>query len=332
MGVPVVTHMTKLGFQIPNFDYPGLTRADAWTATAASAAAAEAAGFDTVLVMDHFYQLPGLGAPDNSMLECYTLLGALAQVTDRVRLGALVTGNTYRNPAVLAKCVTTLDHVSGGRAQLGIGSGWFELEHDSFGIPFDTFTTRFEKLEEALQVILPMLRGERASFAGDHYTFTDVINEPAPLSRIPVMIGGSGEKKTLRMVAQYADLGNLTCAPEEVPQKLEALAGHCERLGRDRSEITLSWNRIACVAPTTAEAESERNAFLADRGMVWDDLGDELQAMVDGMIACGDAATVGEKFAEWKATGVDGFTVSLPANGHLPERVALLGEVLSAVG
>ena len=324
--------MTQLGFQIPNFDYPGLTRADAWTATAASAAAAETAGFDTVLVMDHFYQLPGLGAPDNSMLECYTLLGALAQVTDRVRLGALVTGNTYRNPAVLAKCVTTLDHVSGGRAQLGIGSGWFELEHDSFGIPFDTFTTRFEKLEEALQVILPMLRGERASFTGDHYTFTDVINEPAPLSRIPVMIGGSGEKKTLRMVAQYADLGNLTCSPEEVPQKLEALAGHCERLGRDRSEITLSWNRVACVAPTTAEAEAERNAFLADRGMVWDDLGEELQAMVDGMIACGDAATVGEQFAEWKATGVDGFTVSLPANGHLPERVALLGEVLSAVG
>ena len=323
--------MTRLGFQIPNFDYPGLTRADAWKATAVSAKAAEDAGFDTVLVMDHFYQLPGLGAPDNSMMEAYTLLGALAQVTERVRLGALVTGNTYRNPAVLAKSVTTLDHVSGGRAQLGIGSGWFELEHQSFGIPFDTFTTRFEKLEEALQVILPMLRGERVSLDGTHYTFTDVINEPAPLSKIPVMVGGSGEKKTLRMVAQYADLGNLTCGPEEVPQKLEALAGHCERLGRDRSEITLSWNRVICVAPTTAEAEAERNAFLADRGMDWDNLGEEIQAMVDGMIACGDADTVGEKLTEWKATGIDGFTLSAPANGHLPERVALLGEVASSV-
>lgn len=323
--------MTRLGFQIPNFDYPGLTRADAWRATAASAKAAEDAGFDTVLVMDHFYQLPGLGAPDNSMLECYTLLGALAQVTERVRLGALVTGNTYRNPAVLAKSITTLDHVSGGRAQLGIGSGWFELEHQSFGIPFDTFTTRFEKLEEALQVILPMLRGERVSLSGRHYEFHDVINEPAPLSRIPVMVGGSGEKKTLRMVAQYADLGNLTCSPEEVPQKLEALAGHCERLGRDRSEIALSWNRVTCIAPTTAEAEAERNAFLAERGMVWDDLGDEFQAMVDGMIVCGDPDTVGARLEEWMATGVDGLTLSAPANGHLPERVALLGEVAGRI-
>jgi F420-dependent oxidoreductase-like protein len=323
--------MTRLGFQIPNFDYPGLTRADAWKATAVSAKAAEDAGFDTVLVMDHFYQLPGLGAPDNSMMEAYTILGALAQVTERVRLGALVTGNTYRNPAVLAKSVTTLDHVSGGRAQLGIGSGWFELEHQSFGIPFGTFTTRFEQLEEALQVVLPMLRGERVSLDGKHYTFTDVINEPAPLSKIPVMVGGSGEKKTLRMVAQYADLGNLTCGPEEVPQKLDALAGHCERLGRDRSEITLSWNRVVCVAPTTAEAEAERNAFLADRGMDWDNLGEEIQAMVDGMIACGDADTVGEQLTAWKATGIDGFTLSAPANGHLPERVALLGEVATRV-
>jgi len=322
--------MTKLGFQIPNFDYPGLNRSNAFEATATSAKAAEDAGFDTVLVMDHFYQLPGLGAPDNSMLEAYTLLGALAQVTDRVRLGALVTGNTYRNPAVLAKSVTTLDHVSGGRAQLGIGCGWFEMEHDAFGIPFDTFTTRFEKLEEALQVILPMLNGERPSFSGKHYEFKDVINEPAPLSKIPVMIGGSGEKKTLRMVAQYADLGNLTCEPHEVPRKIEALAGHCERLGRDRNEIVLSWNRVACIAPTTAEAETERNAFLADRGMEWGNLGEEIQAMVDGMIVCGDAATVGAKFAEWKATGIDGFTVSLPANGHLPERVALLGETLTS--
>ena len=323
--------MTRLGFQIPNFDYPGLTRADAWKATAVSAKAAEDAGFDTVLVMDHFYQLPGLGAPDNSMMEAYTILGALAQVTERVRLGALVTGNTYRNPAILAKSVTTLDHVSGGRAQLGIGSGWFELEHQSFGIPFGTFTTRFEQLEEALQVILPMLRGERVSHSGKHYEFTDVINEPAPLSKVPVMIGGSGEKKTLRMVAQYADLGNLTCGPEEIPQKLDALAGHCERLGRDRSEITLSWNRVVCVAPTTAQAEAERNAFLADRGMDWDNLGDEIQAMVDGMIACGDADTVGEQLTAWKATGIDGFTLSAPANGHLPERVALLGEVATRV-
>ncbi len=323
--------MTTLGYQIPNFDYPGLDRSDAFAATVSSAVAAEAAGFDTVMVMDHFYQLPGLGAPDNSMLECYTLLGALAQHTSKVRLGALVTGNTYRNPAILAKSITTLDHVSGGRAQLGIGSGWFELEHDSFGIEFGTFTDRFEKLEEALQVILPMLRGERPTFAGKHYNVVDAINEPAPLSRIPVMIGGSGEKKTLRMVAQYADLGNLTCDPAEVPRKLEALAGHCDRLGRDRGEIVLSWNRSACIAPTTAEAEADRNAFLATRGMDYTSLPADIQAMIDAVLVVGDAATVGEKFAEWKATGIDGFTVSLPAQGHMPDKVALLGEVLSGV-
>lgn len=323
--------MTRLGYQIPNFDYPGVDKTDIFRVTAASARAAEDAGFDTVMVMDHFYQLPGLGAPDNSMLECYTLLGALAQHTSRVRLGALVTGNTYRNPAVLAKCITTLDHASAGRAQLGIGTGWFELEHDSFGIEFGTFTDRFAKLEEALQVILPMLRGERPSFAGEHYTVKDAINEPAPLSRIPVMIGGSGERKTLRMVAQYADLGNLTCAPEEVPRKVEALAGHCDRLGRDRSEITLSWNRAVCIGETTAEAEADRNAFLATRGLDYANLPADFQAMIDAVLVVGDAATIGEVFTGWKALGVDGFTVSMPAQGHFPEKVALAGRVLSAI-
>jgi F420-dependent oxidoreductase-like protein len=323
--------MTKIGYQIPNFDYPGLERSDAFTATVSSAVAAEAAGFDTVMVMDHFYQLPGLGAPDNSMLECYTLLGALAQHTSRVRLGALVTGNTYRNPAILAKSITTLDHVSGGRAQLGIGSGWFELEHDAFGIEFGTFTDRFEKLEEALQIILPMLRGERPSFSGKHYNVVDAINEPAPLSRIPVMIGGSGEKKTLRMVAQYADLGNLTCDPAEVPRKLEALAGHCDRLGRNRDEIVLSWNRSVCIAETTAEAEADRNAFLATRGMDYTSLPADIQTMIDAVLVVGDPDTVGEKFTEWKALGIDGFTVSLPGQGHMPDKVALLGGVLTSV-
>ena len=323
--------MTRLGLQIPSFTYPGGTPATIFPTVVGAAQAAESSGFDTVLVMDHFYQLPGLGNPDDYMLEAYTLLGALASVTSRIRLAALVTGNTYRNPAILAKSVTTLDIVSGGRAQLGIGSGWFELEHQSFGIEFGTFTDRFEKLEEALQVILPMLRDERPSLAGKHYTITEAINQPAPLSKIPVMIGGSGERKTLRMVAQYADLGNLTCEPAEVPRKAEALAGHCERLGRDRSEITLSWNRVVCVAPTTAEAEAERDVYLAARGMEWSSLPEEIQAMIEGMIVVGDPDTVAAKFVEWKALGVDGFTVSLPANGHLPERVALLGETLSKV-
>ena len=323
--------MTKLGLQIPNFNFPGGSPEKIFPTVVAAAQVAEASGFDTVLVMDHFYQLPGLGEPDDFMLEAYTLLGALASVTSSVRLGALVTGNTYRNPAILAKAVTTLDIVSGGRAQLGIGCGWFELEHDSFGIEFGTFTDRFEMLEEALQVILPMLRDERPSIDGKHYKITQAINQPAPLSSIPVMSGGSGEKKTLRMVAQYATLGNLTCEPGEVQRKVEALAGHCERLGRDRSEIQLSWNRVACIAPTTAEAEAERDLYLAFRGMDWNNLPEEIQEVIEGMIVVGDPDTVGQKFSEWKALGVDGFTVSLPANLHLPERVALLGQTLSTI-
>lgn len=324
--------MTRLGLQIPNFNFPGGTPAEIFPTVAAAAQAAEASGFDTVLVMDHFYQLPMLGEPDDFMLEAYTLLGAIAASTSTIRLAALVTGNTYRNPAILAKTVTTLDVISGGRAQLGIGSGWFELEHDAFGIEFGTFTDRFEKLEEALQVILPMFRGERPSINGKHYTITDAINQPAPLSRIPVMIGGSGEKKTLRMVAQYADMGNLTCDVAEVPQKLEALAGHCERLGRDRSEIVLSWNRVVCIAPTTAQAEAERDAYLAGRGMDWATLPDDLKEMLNAMIVVGDPDTIGERFSEWKALGIDGFTVAMPANTQIPERVALLGETLSAIG
>ncbi|MGA1062705.1 MAG: TIGR03560 family F420-dependent LLM class oxidoreductase, partial [Ilumatobacteraceae bacterium] len=196
--------MTRLGYQIPNFTYPGITGDAVFGNLVAQARAAEDAGFDRVMVMDHFYQLPGLGAPDEPMFECYTLLSALAQHTNTVRLSALVTGNTYRNPSLLAKTITALDHVSGGRATLGIGAGWFELEHTSLGFEFGTFTDRFEKLEESLQIIIPLLNGERVTLEGKHYQVADAVNVPAPLSKIPIMIGGSGEKKTLRMAAQYA--------------------------------------------------------------------------------------------------------------------------------
>ena len=208
-----VDEVTTLGYQIPNFTYPDTAPDQLFPTIAAQAVEAENSGFDTVLVMDHFYQLPILGAPDEPMIECYTLLSALAQHTSRVRLSSLVTGNTYRNPTLLAKSVTAVDVVSGGRAQLGIGAGWFEFEHQSLGFEFGTFTDRFEKLEEALQIILPMLRGERPSLDGKWYHVEEAINSPAPLGRIPVMIGGGGEKKTLRMVAQYADESNLIGRP-----------------------------------------------------------------------------------------------------------------------
>lgn len=321
--------MTTRGYQIPNFTYPDTAPEALFPTVVAQARAAEASGFDSVLVMDHFYQLPMLGPPEHEMLECYTTLAALAQHTERVRLGALVTGNTYRNPGLLAKTVTALDVVSGGRAQLGIGAGWFELEHDAFGFEFGTFTDRFEKLEEALAIILPMLAGERPSLDGEHYTVRDVINSPPPLGPIPVMIGGSGERKTLRMVAQYADESNLICTASDVPRKLEALEGHCERLGRDRSEITVSLQRTVFIADTHDEAVAVARAYMAPRGVEIDD--DSLAAMAPERIVAGDPDEVGEQLSSLLDLGIDGFTCNLPANGHEVDPVSLLGGVLSRV-
>jgi F420-dependent oxidoreductase-like protein len=319
--------MTRLGYQIPNFTYPGVGPAELFDVVAAQAAAADRSGFDTVLVMDHFYQLPMIGPPDQYMLEAYTLLAALARETKNVRLSALVTGNTYRAPTLLAKEVTTLDIVSNGRAQLGIGAGWFELEHDALGFEFGTFTDRFEKLEESLQIIIGMLAGERPSLDGTHYTVSEAINEPPPIGRIPILIGGSGEKKTLRMVAQYADESNLTCPTDEVPRKLDALAAHCERLGRDRSQITVNKQVMCCIAPTHDQAWAEVAPLARRLGM---DIADPaVREIAAGLIFIGGPDEVAEKLSEVLESGVDGWTIACPANGQDPERVELLGQTAS---
>ncbi|MFT3851221.1 MAG: LLM class F420-dependent oxidoreductase [Ilumatobacteraceae bacterium] len=318
--------MTRLGYQIPNFTYPDTTPATLFDVIAAQAKEADASGFDTVLVMDHFYQLPMIGPADHEMLECYSLLSALARETSKARLSALVTGNTYRNPAVLAKTVTTLDIVSNGRAQLGIGAGWYELEHDAFGIEFGTFTDRFEKLDEALQIIVPMLRGERPTLDGKRYQVKAAINSPAPASRIPVMIGGGGERKTLRMVAQYADESNLICGVDELPRKLDVLAAHCAALGRDRSEITVSYQRSVCIAPTMEEAQADLAEHAARLGF-----GERELATMTARIVVGDPDTIGEQLAKELTTGIDGYTINMIANGHKPGRVALLGETAAKV-
>ncbi len=323
--------MTRIGYQMPNFTYPDTPPSDLFPTVVRQAKEADASGFDTVMVMDHFYQLPMLGPPDNEMLECYTLLSALAQHTQKVRLSALVTGNTYRNPALLAKEITTLDHVSGGRAQLGIGAGWFELEHQSLGFEFGTFTDRFARLEEALQIIKGMLAGERPTVRGRFYAVNEAVNAPAPLSRIPVMIGGAGERKTLRLVAQYADESNLICGPEEVPRKLEALAAHCEAVGRDRSEIVVSVQVNACVAPTHDEAVADVDAFLAGRGIDLASMNADDAAQLRSMVTLGDPDELGELFAARLVDGLDGFTVNAAVNGHVEGRVTLLGEVLAKV-
>jgi F420-dependent oxidoreductase-like protein len=322
---------TRLGFQIPNFTLPEVPDAALFERVAAMAGKAEESGFDTVFVMDHFYQLPMLGPADWNMLEAYTLLGALAARTRRARLGTLVTGNTYRNPALLGKIVTTLDVISGGRSLLGIGTGWFEEEHTGLGFHFGTLKERFDRLEEALAILVPMLRDERPSFRGVHYTAKDLINRPPPLQAggIPLMIGGAGEKKTLRLVAQHADESNLPCPLDELPRKLDALERHCAALGRDRRSIAVTVLFSLVVAPTTEKAEAARNALLARRGLDWNTLPDAMRENIRKVLVMGDPDTVGEivqrKIVE---AGMDGLVVNLPANGHELEAIALAGQVL----
>jgi F420-dependent oxidoreductase-like protein len=213
----------------------------------AQAQEAEAAGFDSVFVMDHFYQLPGLGTPDQPMLEAYTALGALAAVTERVQLGTLVTGNSYRNPTLLAKAITTLDVISQGRAVLGIGTGWFELEHDSLGYDFGTFTDRFNKLDESLQIILPMLEGERPTFTGKYYRTQEAMAEPRFRDHIPLMIGGSGEKKTIPLAAKHFDHLNIIAGFDELARKVAVVKEACEKIGRDPSTLETSALVIAII-------------------------------------------------------------------------------------
>ncbi|WP_099039196.1 LLM class F420-dependent oxidoreductase [Mycobacterium neglectum] len=242
----------KLGLQIPNFSY-GTGVAEIFPTVIAQAQEAEAAGFDSVFVMDHFYQLPGLGTPDQPMLEAYTALGALATATERVQLGTLVTGNTYRNPTLLAKAITTLDVISQGRAILGIGTGWFELEHDSLGYEFGTFTDRFNKLGEALQIILPMLAGERPTVNGKYYQTQEAMAEPRFRDHIPLMIGGSGEKKTIPLAAKHFDHLNIIAGFDELPRKLAVVKERCEEIGRDPATLETSMLVIAMIDENVTE-------------------------------------------------------------------------------
>ena len=236
----------RLGLQIPNFSY-GTGIEELFPTVIAQAREAEAAGYDSVFLMDHFYQLPGLGTPDQPMLEAYTALGALAAATEKVQLGTLVTGNTYRTPTLLAKAITTLDVISAGRAILGIGAGWFELEHDSLGYEFGTFTDRFDKLGEALQIILPMLAGERPTVTGKYYRTQEAMAEPRFRDHIPLMIGGSGEKKTIPLAAKHFDHLNIIAGFDELPRKIQVVKDNCEKIDRDPATLETSMLVVAII-------------------------------------------------------------------------------------
>lgn len=227
----------EIGLHVSNFTFPGgapALRDD----LARIAATAEEQGFAKLSVMDHVWQIGMIGPPEHAMLEAYTTLGYLAGRTERIGLLAWVTAVVYREPGLLAKAVTTLDVLSGGRAWLGIGAAWNEEEARGLGLPFPPTAERFERLEEALQICLQMWSDSDRPYEGRHYTLARTLNSPQPLSHPhpPIMIGGGGEKKTLRLVAQYAQACNLFAGPE-LEHKLEVLRRHCDDIGRDYDEI-----------------------------------------------------------------------------------------------
>jgi F420-dependent oxidoreductase-like protein len=229
--------MLKLGIQLNQFDTPAGDAAIG-PEFAAIARAVDEGGFASLWMMDHFFQIPPIGDAERPMLEAYSALAFAAAITSQVQLGTLVTGTTYRHPGLLAKTVTTLDVLSGGRAWLGIGAGWFEREHVGLGVPFPSTAERFERLEETLQIVQQMWSPENGPYTGKHYQLAETLNMPQALSQPhpPIMIGGGGERKTLRLVAQYADACNLFDSPE-LPHKLDVLRDHCTTLGRDYATI-----------------------------------------------------------------------------------------------
>ena len=280
----------KVGLQNPSFSFAGGTTAIG-PMVGEIARRADAAGFASFWVMDHFFQIEMAGRPEEPMLEGYSTLSFVAGQTERIRLGTLVTGVTYRYPGLLAKTVTTLDVLSGGRAYLGIGAAWYEREHLALGVPYPPTAERFERLEEALRIVRQMWSDDDGPFEGRYYQLAETMNHPQVISRPhpPIMIGGSGERKTLRLVAQYADACNLFSSPE-LAHKLDVLKRHCEAVGRDYADI-------------------EKTTILGVQGV------DDAAAM-DGLL---------ETIRGQGALGIDHVILSLPAVDD-PGYVDLLGE------
>jgi len=311
--------MATYGLQLPDFSW--IVDADPPTTMhrlRSVAQAAETSGYSSLWVMDHLLQLPPLGGPAASILEGYVALGALAAVTERVELGTLVTGVTYRNPAHLAKQIASLDALTGGRAILGIGAAWYDVEHSAYGWEFPAVKERFARLHEAVEICRGMFDNETFSYSGAYYHVTDARVAPRPQRRIPIMIGGSGERKTLRMVAELADLCNIGGTAGVVGKKLTILDEHCAAVGRDPSEI----KRTAMVSLFVSANDEERDSL---RQLVGYDSGGDVRDRM--IVATADEAT--ENLAAIVACGIDEVIVNLPLIRSV-DAVHAAAEVLGA--
>jgi F420-dependent oxidoreductase-like protein len=303
------------GYHIPSFTFPGVPDEWLFDRVAELAVAAEAAGFDLVTVMDHFYQIPLNGPEDQPMLEAYSTLAALAARTSRVRLGTMVTGVTYRNPALLAKTVTTLDVISHGRAILGIGAAWNESEHAGYGFAFPSIGERMDRLDEALTICAAMFREERPSFEGRFYRIDGALNVPRPVQPggPQIMVGGGGEQRTLRLVAKHADIAHwFPLGMDTLKRKAAILEGYCEEIGRDPATI-----RRTMASPVVLVADEAAGRVMLER------IPPERRAM----IVPRTPAQAAEVLGEYIAAGFAGFTFSNQSM-RTPEAIALGGELI----
>ena len=297
--------LTRFGFNIPSFTYPGVDDSDLFDTVCAAATTAESSGFDSLWVMDHFHQIPPMGSDDEPMLEPYTLLAALAPRTGTARLGTLVTGITYRNPALLAKTVTTLDIVSGGRAALGIGAAWFEAEHVAYGYDFLPVGERMRRLEDAVQICRAMFGGGPATVTGARHRIDGALNRPKPLTPggPPILVGGGGERRTLAIAARHADACNIFGTPADVRHKLDVLDAHCERAGRDPADISKTRLGALVMADTAADATRLGGELRARRNMSMD--------KYRGYAIEGDRDGVCEQVAALFDAGLDGLIFNM---------------------
>lgn len=320
----------KVGLQVPSTTFPSGDSAHLFDTLSDIALTAEANGFDTFMLMDHFFQLPHVGPIDDPMLECYTALGAIAARTSTIKVSTLVTGVTYRNPALLAKAVTTLDVISRGRAICAIGAAWFDAEHHALGFDFPPLKERFERLEDAINICRSMFDNKQSSYQGTHHHIVDAFNVPRPVqSKLPLMLGGQGEKKTFRMAAQYADFLNTTAAHADLPQKMAALQTHLDAFKRSRSDISVSCHCPIVIGADNAELTDRLKAMLSARGM---DLSlaespDTVRKML-GRALIGTPEQIIEQVHGLRAVGMDGVTVSLVSGVHHLDNLALAGKTL----
>ncbi|WP_327379077.1 LLM class F420-dependent oxidoreductase (plasmid) [Streptomyces sp. NBC_01216] len=313
---------TKVGFQFASFAFPGVPDSQLFGHVVAVAQTAEQSGFDSLWVMDHLHQIATVGDRTDPILEAYTTLAGMAASTASARLGVLVSAVGFRNPALLAKTVTTIDVISKGRAVLGLGAGWHGEEYEAYGLPFPPLPQRMRELREAVQICRAMFTQHAPSFRGEHFHVDDVINVPQPIAPggPPILIGGSGEQATIPMIARLADGCNFFGGPATVRHKVNVLRRACDAVGRDPADITKTWLGTALIA----DSEQELHRGMEDLGRL---LGVR-PAAVRALALCGTPDEVTEQVHTYRECGVDAVIVNMD-DAHDLDRVARAGSVLA---